>query len=56
MTLFWHPTGPLVKYSKGMLQIEDLNPEVKTQWRMDRVEMLRLGWHCILAAFGKGAQ
>jgi hypothetical protein len=50
MTLFWHPTGPLLRYSGGVLLIEDLNPELRTRWRMSRLEMLRLGWRCIAAA------
>lgn len=50
MTLFWHETGPLIRYRDGLLHVEDLNPEVKTQWRMSRWEMLRLGWRCIRAA------
>ena len=50
MTLFWHPTGPLMKYADGVLYIEDLNPEMKTRWRMSRMEMFRLGWRCIVAA------
>ena len=50
MTLFWHPTGPLVKYEAGLLRIEDLNPQIKTQWRMSRAEMFKLGWRCIRAA------
>lgn len=49
-TLYWHPTGPLIQYDGDLLLIEDLNPHVKTQWRMSRAEMLRLGWRCILAA------
>ena len=50
-TLFWHPAGPLVKYGDGTLYIEDLNPQIKTQWRMSRAEMFRLGWGCIVTAF-----
>lgn len=50
MTLYWHETGPLVKYDGEMLHIEDLNPQVKTKWHMSRMDMLRLGWRCILAA------
>lgn len=50
MTLFWHGTGPLLKYESGMLHVEDLNPEVKTKWRMSRGEMFKLGWRCMLAA------
>jgi hypothetical protein len=50
MTLFWHQTGPLMKYEAGFLHVEDLNPEVKTHWRMSRLEMLRLGWMCVVAS------
>jgi hypothetical protein len=49
-TLFWHPTGPLIAYSKGILHIEDLNPQLSTKWRMSRAEMFKLGWRCIRAA------
>ena len=50
MTLFWHPTGPLVRFDDGMLRIHDLNPEVETRWRMSRVEMMKLGFRCFWAA------
>jgi hypothetical protein len=50
MILFWDPSGPLMKYDGGALLIEDLNPEIKTQWRMSRSEMFKLGWRCIVAA------
>jgi hypothetical protein len=50
MTIFWHPTGPLVKYESGLLHVQDLNPEVKTKWTMTRGEMLRFGWRCMVAA------
>lgn len=50
MTLFWHPTGPLMRYQAKTLFIDDLNPEQHTKWRMSRFEMLRLGWRCIVAA------
>ena len=49
MTLFWANWGPLMKYRNGFLDIEDLNPEMKTRWRMSRIEMLKLGWRCIVA-------
>lgn len=55
MTLFWHPTGPLLKYQAGTLHVEDLNPELKTKWRMSRLEMARLGWRCIVAALRRNA-
>jgi hypothetical protein len=50
MTLFWHQCGPLLRYQNGFLDIEDLNPEMKTRWRMSRAEMLKLGWRCMVAA------
>lgn len=50
-TLFYSPLGPLVRYGNGTLQIQDLNPEVRTQWRMSRAEMIRFGWKCIVASF-----
>lgn len=50
MTLHLHHTGPWMRYENGLLKIEDLNPDFKTQWRMSRWEMFRLGWRCIRAA------
>jgi hypothetical protein len=50
MTLFFDNTGPLIKYVDGVMFIEDLNPEVKTKWRMSRVEMLRFGLRCLVAS------
>lgn len=50
MTLYCHPAGPLLTYKAGLLHVADLNPEVSTQWRMSRFEMLALGWRCIVAA------
>lgn len=50
MTLFWHPTGPLISYADGMLGVYDLNPEKQMRWRMSRRELLILAWRCILAS------
>jgi len=50
MTLYMHATGPLLIYELGTLHIHDLNPEIETQWRMSRMEMIRLGWRCVVAA------
>jgi hypothetical protein len=47
MTLFWHKTGPLLKYEGGSLHVEDLNPQIKTRWRMSRLEMFLLGCKCL---------
>lgn len=49
-TLFWHPTGPRLIYSGGMLHVSDLNPQVETRWRMSRIELVRLGLRCVRAA------
>jgi hypothetical protein len=40
----------MMKYENGLLRIEDLNPELKTQWRMSRAEMAILALKCFLAA------
>lgn len=50
MRLFFHPTGPMVRYSNGLLSVSDLNPEINTKWTMSRTEMLVFGWRCIWAA------
>lgn len=54
MTLFWDSSGPLMKYAHGVLHIGDLNPEVNIRWHMSRLEMLRLGVRCIVAALWMG--
>jgi hypothetical protein len=50
MTIFWAGWGPLMRYQHGFLDIEDLNPEIKTRWRMSRWEMARVGFRFIVAA------
>lgn len=50
MTLFWHQTGPLLRYENGLLEVEDLNPHIQTRWRMSRYEMLVTGLKFVLAA------
>lgn len=54
MKLFYCPAGPLVTYREGTLKVSDLNPEVATQWRMSRWEMLRFGLRCLRCAFSQG--
>jgi len=49
MTLFWHSTGPMIRYNGGVLLVESLNPQSSVRFRMSRVEMLRLGWACLIA-------
>ena len=48
--LFFDPSGPMMHYSRGLLTISDLNPQLETKWTMSRFEMLRLGWRCIIAS------
>jgi hypothetical protein len=50
MTIYWKQSGPLIKYDGAFLHVEDLNPELKTRWRMSRWEMLRTGLRFMLAA------
>lgn len=50
MTLYWHQTGPLLRWNGTRFEVEDLNPEVKTGWTMTRWEMFRLGLRCILVS------
>ena len=50
MTLFWHKTGPLIRYEHGVLRVESLNPQSAVRFRMSRFEMIRLGLKCLLAS------
>jgi len=50
MTLYFDHTGPMLRYADGTLTISDLNPHTETQWRMSRLEMLKLSWRCLLAS------
>jgi len=50
MTLYWNHTGPLLRYANGALTIADLNPQMETRWAISRLEMLKLGWRCLLAS------
>lgn len=50
MALYWHPTGPLMEWTEGMLRISDLNPETKIAWTMTRGQMFVLGLRCIWAS------
>jgi len=43
MTIFWHPTGPRIRYVEDMLYIDDLNPENHMRWKMSRWEMIKTG-------------
>ena len=54
MILYSDPTGPLLEYENGLLLVEDLNPHVRTRWRMSRWEVLLTGIKFIIAAAGRG--
>ena len=49
MTLFWHQTGPMIRYEHGILCVESLNPQSAVRFRMSRFEMIKLGLRCLLA-------
>ena len=49
MTIFWHPTGPMIIYRKETLLIDDLNPEAHLTWAISRWEMIKIGIRFILA-------
>ncbi len=53
-TLYWHPTGPMLRYSRDMfgemLHVDDLNPENHIEFRLTPIELLKLGFKCIAAA------
>lgn len=49
VTIYWHRTGPLMKYTDGVLQIEDLNPQRSMFWRVKRLKMIGIGLRFILA-------
>ena len=50
MTIFWHPTGPLLRYADGALRIEDLNPQLATTWRLTRRERIKIGLRFLFTA------
>lgn len=50
MIIYFNKTGPLMRYRKGSLIIEDLNPVIQTSWAMKRIEMLGIAWRCFRAA------
>jgi hypothetical protein len=53
MTLFMCPSGPLLRYENGVLRVEDLNPEMKTKWRMTRGERFMTGLRFVLSTLLK---
>ena len=53
MTIFLDHAGPLLRYENGALRVEDLNPEIKTRWRLSRRERLLIGLKFIASAVFK---
>lgn len=51
MRLFFHPTGPMLRYRDGTFEASDLNPEVNMRFAMSRWEMFVLGLRCLAAGF-----
>ena len=43
MTLFCDKTGPLLRYERGALRIEDLNPDIRTSWALNRWQFFKIG-------------
>lgn len=56
MTLFWHPSGPRIRYANGVLRTDDLNPETAVAWQMSRWEMVKLGFNCVFAQRSKSGR
>lgn len=48
--IYFNEAGPLVEFDGEILWIEDLNPHVKTKWRMSRIEMAVFGMRAIWSA------
>jgi hypothetical protein len=53
MTIFLDHCGPLLRYENGVLRVEDLNPEIKTRWRLSRAERVMIGLRFIVSAIYK---
>ncbi len=51
MVLFFANEGPLVEYDNGVFYVSNLNPEVCTQWRMTRWELIKFSLCSLFAAF-----
>ncbi len=51
-TLFWDPTGPLIRYSpdSDTLRVDDLNPETHISFQILPYELFVIGLKCIWAA------
>lgn len=54
MTVFYDPTGPLLRVEGDTLFIADLNPEMQTRWAMSRWELFCSGMKLAFAGlFGR---
>ena len=49
-TLLFDHSGPMMRYTKGALEIDDLNPEISVVWAVGRSALFKLGWNCFVAA------
>lgn len=43
-TILWTPWGPHLWHDGRSLVVEDINPTIRTRWRLTRGEMLRMAW------------
>lgn len=50
MTVLWTNWGPHIWHDGRLLHVHDINPELKTQWRLTRGELFRMSWKLFLVA------
>lgn len=50
-TILFCNEGPMIKVGGGVVEISDLNPEAHLTWRLSRMELIRLGFGFLRAAF-----
>jgi hypothetical protein len=63
MILFYDHSGPRLEYIPpqrkqplpihGILKVEDLNPQIKAEWRISRGELFKIGLRCLVAVFSR---
>jgi len=56
LRLIWKPEGPAITYDGEFLHVEDLNPHIKTKWRMSRWEMFIFGCKAICGSLAKAGR
>ncbi len=49
-TILWLPTGPMLRYADGVIEISDLNPELKTEWALGRWRTFTVACRLAIAA------